>query len=295
MKTRIFPAMLVASLLAGCGGNPFVTQTGEDDGEADTATGSVYGDDISSDLTMDSMVYDASADELVVNNIPFDGATASNGQAVYARTGSLPGSFGRYENVAGADRYYAVFRRSASGGVEAGAVGTASYVSYGYGGVAAKRLTPSITLPGSGEYTFTGQYAAVRVFDSASGIDAPQYVTGSAAIDIDFGDFDGVGAIIGRVTGRQVFDSNGAPMGVMNDYIALALGDVDLTDATIDGGGATSYDLTTRTPLASGDWAGVLGGPNGQELAGIVVLEGTVDDAGGTGNMRESGVIIAVR
>ncbi len=295
MFSRVLPILIAAGLLTGCGGNPFQDDPGSDGGAADTATGSVYGGAMNSDLVMNSMVYDPATDEIVVNNIPFDGATAANGQATYARTGSLPGGFGRYENTAGADQYYAVFRRSASGAVEGGAFATAGYVSFGYGGAAAKRVAGNVTLPSSGEYTFTGEYAAVRVFDSASGINLPQYVTGTAEIDVDFGDFDGIGAIIGTVTGRQVYDVNGAPLGVMQDYISLALGDVDRTDGTIDGGGASIRTLVGATETASGDWSGVFGGVNGTEIAGIVVVEGTANDVGGSGQMRETGVIIALR
>ena len=297
MSQRISLVLVLSALLAGCGGNPFgnADDPGSDGGSADTAAGSVYGEDMNDDLVMNSMVYDPDANVIVVNNIPFDGATAANGQAEYAQTGTLPGDFGRYENVAGANQYFAVFRRSGTGAVEGGAFGTTAYVDFGLGGAAAKRLAASVSLPNAGEYTFTGEYAAIRIFDSASGITEPQYVTGAAEIDIDFGDFDGVGAILGTVTGRQVYDSTGAPLGVMDDYISLALGDVDRSNGTIDGGGASSRDNSTGSVIASGDWSGVIGGTNGTELAGIVVLEGAVADAGGSGNMRETGVIIAAR
>ncbi|MCB6178878.1 hypothetical protein LHP98_12150 [Rhodobacter sp. Har01] len=297
MSKRGFTVLALLSMLAGCGGNPFVNQEdpGADGGTPDTTPGSVYGDDLNDDLVMNSMVYDPDGNVIVVNNIPFDGATAANGQAEYEQTGTLPGDFGRYENVAGANRYFAVFRRSGTGAVEAGAFGTTAFVDFGLGGAAAKRLATSVSLPNSGEYTFTGEYAAIRIFDSASGINTPQYVTGAAEIDIDFGDFDGIGAILGTVSGRQVYDSAGAPLGVMDDYISLALGNVDRSNGTIDGGGASLRETSTGSIIASGDWSGVIGGTNGTELAGIVVLEGAVDDAGGTGNMRETGVIIAAR
>ncbi len=298
MVSRALPAMVLALFCAGCGGNPFNKEEdpGADGGAADTSAGAVYGKDMNSQLTMNSMVYDADSNQIVVNNLPFDGATAPNGQAIYTQTGSLPGSpFNRYENVAGADSYYAVFRRSDSGAVEAGAFATTSYVDFGYGGAAAKRNTAGVTLPGSGEYTFTGDYAAVRVFDAASGINAPQYVTGTTRIDVDFGDFDTVGAIIGTVANREVFDVNGTSLGVMDDYVALSLGTGDPTTGRIDGGGASLREIAGAGLIATGDWSGVFGGTNGTEIAGIVVLEGAVDDVGGTGNMRETGVLIAVR
>jgi hypothetical protein len=295
MSKRVFPALIAVSLVAACGGNPFQDDPGSDGGSPDTSVGSVYGDDLNNaDLTMNSMVYDPDSNEIVVNNIPFDGATAANGQAVYAQVGTLPGGFGRYENTAGRLEYYAVFRRSASGAVEGGAFATNEYVRFGIGGAAAKRAAGAIALPSSGEFTFTGEYAAVRVFDSASGVGSPQYVTGTSTILVDFGDFDGVGAILGTVENRQVLDVNGAPIGAMDDYVSLALGDIDRATGTVDGGGATGRELVGGAVVSTGDWSAVFGGANANEIAGIVVLEGTVDDIGGTGGMRETGVIIAL-
>ena len=74
--------------LAACGGNPWVE---EDGAEPDLFGGSIYANDLDDQLTMDSMVYDSESQELIVNNIPFDGATAPNGQARYARTGGHRG------------------------------------------------------------------------------------------------------------------------------------------------------------------------------------------------------------
>ena len=91
--------------LSACGGNPWVE---EDGGESDASGGAVYGAAMNGDLTMNSMVYDPDTNELIVNNIPFDGAGAANGQATYAQTGTLPNSgFARYENTEGDIAYFA--------------------------------------------------------------------------------------------------------------------------------------------------------------------------------------------
>jgi hypothetical protein len=242
---------------------------------------------------MNSMAYDATNDQLIVNNIPFDGATAGNGEAVYARQGGLGATgFGRYENVAGELNYFAVFRRSDSGAVEGGAFQTGDYVTPGPGGAAVRR-NGSVNLPSSGEYTFTGEYAAVRSFNASS--TAPvdvQYVTGHSRLAIDFGDYDGVGAVIGTITGRELYDSDGTLIGPMDDYVTFAAGEIDRENGKINGGTVSNRDASSE--LGSGSWSAVIGGPNGTEVAGIIVFEGEGARANGD-TMRETGILIATR
>ena len=286
-------AMALAAGLAGCGGNPFTD--GSDTGSGDTSENAVYGTSLNSELTMNSMAYDATNDQLVVNNIPFDGANAPNGQAVYARQGSLGASgFGRYENTAGSVRYFAVFRRSDSGGVEGGAFQTGDYLSPGPGGAAVKR-SGNTSLPSSGEYTFTGDYAAVRSFNtSATAPVCVQYVTGTSTLDIDFGDYDESGAVIGTITGRQLYTANGTLIGPMDDYISFAGGVIDRDNGKITGGTASGRDLADSTELSTGGWSAVVGGAGGNEVAGIIVLTGQAGDSG-SDTMRETGILIATR
>lgn len=288
--TRVAAIGLVVGL-AGCDGNPF---TGDPDtGTGDTSSNAIYGSTLNDDLKMNSMAYDATNDQLVVNNIPFDGATAGNGQAVYARQGGLGATgFGRYENVAGELNYYAVFRRSDSGAVEGGAFQTGDYVTPGPGGAAVRR-NGDVSLPDSGEYTFTGEYAAVRSFDASS--TAPvgvQYVTGRSSLAIDFGDYDGVGAVIGRVTGRNLYAEDGSLIGPMDDYVTFAAGEIDRDNGKISGGTVLNRDDTGE--LGTGSWSAVIGGPNGTEVAGIIVFEGQGSGTSGD-TMRETGILIATR
>lgn len=279
--------------LSACGGNPWVE---EDGGESDASGGAVYGAAMNGDLTMNSMVYDPDTNELIVNNIPFDGAGAANGQATYAQTGTLPNSgFARYENTEGDIAYFAVFRRSTSGAVQAGAFATSGYIDFGIGGAAAKRATADVNLPDSGEYTFTGQYAAVRVYaNSATSPNEVQFVTGDARILLDFGDYDTIGAVVGTVTNRQLYDGAGDLIGPMDDYIALATGEIDRETGTVGVTQAAGISTTTADELTSGNWQAVLGGENGTEIAGIIVLEGASDDDG-TEEVRETGVLIVAR
>lgn len=285
-------AMLMAVIgLSGCGGNPFTGNP--DSGSGDSSGDAEYGTALNASLTMNSMAYDAEKDELVVNNIPFDGATAPNGQAVYARQGDLGATgFGRYENVDGDLNYYAVFRRSNSGAVEGGAFQTGDYVTPGLGGAAVRR-TGNVNLPSTGEYTFTGEYAAVRSFDD--GPTAPvgvQYVTGTSSLSLDFGDFDGVGAVIGTITGRNLYAEDGSLIGPMDDYVSFSAGEIDRDNGKITGGTVTNRKGGNE--LGTGSWSAVIGGANGTEIAGIIVFEGEGENSNGN-PMRETGILIATR
>lgn len=291
-------APLALLLLAACGGNPLGTPG--DGGDPDTSDGSIFGTDINESLTLNSLRYDDQADELVINNVPFDGDSGPDQQARYVRTGSLPNGFGLYESLETAEtgrrQYYAVFRRSDSGEAQAGAVGTNEYVDFGFGGVTAQRTRASINLPSRGEYVYTGEYAAVRIFDERQpGAPSPgvQYITGTAELEVDVLDFDETGAIEGLIFNRELFDVNGNPLGSLNDFISLATAEIDRDTRTI--GQSSAFGLTldaSRAQITSGDWAGVFAGPNGEEIAGIVVLEGTTGTATGSGTVRETGVFV---
>lgn len=302
MKMK-FLAPLALVLLAGCGGNPLGAGNGNgaggDEGDPDTSAGSIYGDAVDVEaLTANSIVYDETNDELVINNIPFDGISADNGQAAYVRNGSLPNGFGRYESVetgeTGRRQYYAVFRRSPSGFAQASAVGTDSYVDFGFGGVTAQRTSTSIRLPGGGEYVYTGEYAAVVTYDKgqAGSPGGVQYITGDVELDVDIRDFDVTGAVEGIIFNRTLYAQDGSEIGALDNFISLATGEIDPDTRSVLSSTATAFTSGGASTVASGNWAAVFAGPDGQEVAGIVVLEGAVSSAPGSGSSRETGVFL---
>lgn len=297
-------APLALFVLAACDGNPLGTgqdDGGGDGGTPDTRAGAVYGDAVDvDDLSMNSLVYDAARDELIVNNIPFDGVSAANGQAAYVNTGALPNGYGLYESVETAEtgrrQYYAVFRRSTSGFSQAAAVGTDDYIGFGFGGVTAQSNTASVALPGGGEYVYTGEYAAVRTFDKAEA-GAPnevQYVTGDVELDVDIRDFDVTGAVEGIIDNRMLYAQDGSFIGVLDDYVALATGEIDTDTLSVTSSNAFGVSFSDASTITTGNWAAVFAGPRGQEIAGIVVLEGTVTPDADSGTVRETGVFIAI-
>jgi hypothetical protein len=300
--TRAVLALCATLAVAACGEgtNPLTDPphpgpenpgTGED-----TSPGAIYGFGLEPDLSMNSLRYDAAADEIVINNIPFDGPDGR-----YGRAGTLPNGFGRYESqqtlTTGRRQYFAVFRRSDSGFAQAGAVASPDYRSFGFGGVTAQRTTARVRLPGEGEYVYTGEYAAVRVFDlsQAGGVDEAQHITGRVQLDVDVEDFDVVGAVEGIISDRMLFAADGTPLGVLDDYIALATAEIDFANATIRPSAASGISFADSQVITEGDWAGVFAGPNGEEVAGIVILTGTVSPDPDSGTVRETGVFIAIR
>ncbi|MBY6164019.1 hypothetical protein KUV73_24265 [Mameliella alba] len=337
---RIIAALALASALAACegailtvgdssgigkGAQPLIaepdTGAGGTDPDADPDPDKLYTSELanaSPDLTVDEMEFDPATGELVFNNLPFDSNKVVGGENVYARdagvsAGINPGGagFDAYRNVAGpagTSQYYAVFRRSPTGFSEVGAVGSDRYLSFGFGGAAAQRLSGNGRLPAANDsYVFTGEYAAVRtVLDDTTG-SRVEYVSGVAMIDVDVQDFDVLGAVEGLIVSREFFDENGINIGSLSgaDYLALSTAAINFDSWTITSSDASAVsrlpdDLGEVTQ--TGSWSGLFAGPNGEEVVGIVVVEGTgpVGIDPGTGDVitmpvRETGGFIATR
>ncbi|PYG33072.1 hypothetical protein [Pelagimonas varians] len=320
---RNLVALAFACALASCtGGNPLTDDEGvavgnplldEDEVPDETETGNgdgddasnVFGSDLNADLTVNEMSFDPATGELVLNNMPFDGD-----DNIYTRDDTISDAIGSefdvYRNASGPASYYAVFRLSDTGYSQVGTAGTESYVSFGYGGAAAQRLSGSGALPNDQQtYVFTGEYAAVRtVIDSEDG-STMQYVAGTATLRVDTEDFDETGVIGGYIADRSFFDANGVQITDLDgvgDFITLKDSDINFDNWTISSADATVYTDNGTTAGATGSWDGLFAGPNGEEIAGVVVVEGTgpIGIDPDTGNyvevdVRETGGFIATR
>ncbi|CUH78582.1 hypothetical protein [Tropicibacter naphthalenivorans] len=320
---RNFIALAVAGVLAACsagtnplnssdpeagvgtGEQPLVTEPDPDENEnADPNALNVYGEDANADLFMDNMSFDASTGELVLNALPYDGE-----ESVYTRDAARSAGLARggstfdvFTNAAGSADYYAVFRRSDSGYSQVGAVALdpANANDRLAGGVAAQRLRDIDNDP-IGAFTFTGEYAAVRTVQADSGTDI-QYVAGTVTLNVDTTQADGANAVSGNIDDRTFFDANGALIAELTNAneVYLSLSDIDYTDWTI--GSASAIASGSGTTTVTGTWDGILTGPNGEEIAGIVVLEGDqpvgIDPVTGgytEVEVREAGGFIAAR
>lgn len=278
-------ALAAVCLLAACGGNPFIVE--DDDGtpldpeDPNVSVNSKFAWDPGEDLTMNAVTYDRANDELVINNLPFDGPegrydnrfTMANGAGVYES---------RQTPTTGLVKHYAVFIESEA--MQATAAAGANWIQYGNAGANINR--DSFSLPtGVGEYVYVGAYAANRTFDQRSGI---ELVSGSVELLVDVLDFDPVEGIQGDIVGT-VFDRTRVGL---NGADGRDLPDIFLAEVSFDNAQGTFGDpvegvsaggsVSTFSPLDGDEWSngtysGLFGGAAGQELGGYLVMEGAAD------------------
>ncbi|SNS14987.1 hypothetical protein [Antarctobacter heliothermus] len=333
---RTIVALALASALAACdpaslssgggsgigtGAQPLIAEPEAVDGggavdpDADPDPDNLYTSELknaSADLTVNEMTFDPATGELVFNNLPFDSNQAVAGENVYTRdpgvSAALAGrGFDAYRNAAGPNggsQYFAVFRRSPTGFSQVGAVGSDRYLSFGFGGAAAQRLDGKGALPDTNDsYVFTGEYAAVRtVVDDTTGT-RMEYVSGVSLIDVDIQDFDVSGAVEGLIVSREFFDVNGVNIADLSraDFLSLSTAQINFDTWTISSSDASAVRSDGEV-TQTGSWSGLFAGPNGEEVVGVVVVEGQgpvgIDPATGefiTQDVREVGGFIATR
>ena len=293
-------AVALALTLSACGGgdgsNPVTggSDSSTDDGTPDEEDTS-DGEDVTTPTTGDNttrttgdltgITYNAADNTITVDDLPFDG------DGVYVNTGvTAVAGFNVYASQRGDEtgqrQYYAVYRKDTY--VEAGSVQTGDYFDFGFGGAQYKRSNDTVTLPiGTGEAVYTGRYGGTRVLSPGSGgSDDVQLVAGDARIIVDFLDFETIGAVEGEITNRTFYDVNGNLLGSL-PVIVLLTAEID-SDGFIGSGEASTFDSDNEV-LQSGSYDGVFAGPNGEQITGVIILEGdafedSIDD------VREIGV-----
>ena len=291
------------AILVACGGgdgsNPITGGLGGNDQPIDPADPNVvdglkFAFNQDDGLVMNALTYDAAADELFINNIPFDTTTG-----IYERTRDLPNGWGLYENdesgMSGRIPYFAVFEVSATGDTQAAAVASGGFIGDGNVGATAQRTNGSVALPVTGILNYNGTYAGVRELgETVPGGPSAELVQGDAIVNIDFDDFDITGDIVGFVINREVYTTAGVFVGNLA-AISLAEAFIDRPTATIDSSAAIAQDGTLN-----GSWEGVFGGPNGEEIAAYLVVSGTtpleVDGVSGAEEtVREIGALLVAQ
>ncbi|MEY8096116.1 hypothetical protein AB9F29_01690 [Falsihalocynthiibacter sp. S25ZX9] len=247
----------------------------EETGGSQATTDNYIGDD----NDMNNLVYDAANDQLVINNLPFDGDAGR-----YVNTGikALP-EFQVYASQQAGEKghvqYYAVYSQSAYS--RAGAAGSGNhingegggiYADFGHGGAMIGRASNNVTRP-TGELRYDGNYAGILVHDDAtSPAEAITLSSGEVLVYVDPNDFDLTGAIHGFITERFEYDTNGTRIGALE---ALVLDETSaFTDSGIIEGTAHSGDRT-------GTYSAVFSGPNSEEVVGAVrIADPTVQETG---------------
>ena len=238
-----------------------------DETDPNVTVNSLFAYDRERGLTMNSVSYDATEDELVINNLPFDGP---DGRYDFTRDfggGAIYES--RQTATTGQVQHYAVFLQSDH--MTAAAAAGVDWADFGYGGSNINR--DSFSLPDDGEYVYLGDYLAVRTFDERSGIDL---VSGDVRILLDVNDFDPTdpiqGAITGTIFNRSATLSDGTQLQDLQN-VSLAVIEFNFTDGTFSDG-TSSTTLADGEPGGSGTFDGFLAGENSVELGANVVLEG---------------------
>lgn len=242
-----------------------------------------------------SVIYDSSNDTFLVDGLAFDGlnvyargtpVSQLNGFAVYEADLVTPDSL-TGDPIGQAVPYralYGVSETTLSNGdprTSFAIVRTGAYTGYGFGGFIYER-NGSVTLPVTGQAIYTGDYAGVRVFDGAGGL---EYTTGDMFIQIDFDDFDSNDGIYGEISNRQAFDVNGdeIPLGGEGQLIlptvqlTVEQGDNDLLANGEFSGAGVSLDLDGEA-YETGSYFAVIAGDatavgDGGEIVGIIVIE----------------------
>ncbi|MDV7141918.1 hypothetical protein R3X27_04400 [Tropicimonas sp. TH_r6] len=323
-------ALLLALLgmLAACGdgdGTNPVNNPGSDeetddseteDDETETASDSIIRyeeqDESTGNGYVTSVSYDAENDTFTVDNIGFD---ADN---VYDRDDQVAslGPFALYEasdtfydsvtgeKISQLTDYKALYGVSTSGQTEFAIVRTGAYVDYGFGGYMYAR-NGSVTLPTSGQASYTGDYAGLRDFKSRGDL---EYVTGDMNVAIDFEDFNDGSAVQGSVYNRRVYDTSGndvtddilTAIGSSSDSlptVTFSIGPGVLSDNGELTGELASYYYNSSGALEtfeSGNYYAVISGNSAEEIVGVIVIES--DDPRYEGvTARETGGFILYR
>ncbi|MEN9061699.1 hypothetical protein [Ponticoccus litoralis] len=159
------------------------------------------------------------------------------------------------------------------------------------GGIGVERLSGTGALPvANATYVFSGEYAGVRTLypDTRNPQEQIQYVTGTTEITVDIEDYDETGSVRGLVLDRKVFDAMGVELTETNatgdtvgdaTYLRLDPNTINFENWSIDSGNMQMVrrngpDAGTPAGEIGGRWSGLFAGPNGEEVAGIVVVQG---------------------
>jgi hypothetical protein len=294
--SRLITAVAITAALAGCDGtNPFMLEatapTGEtealDENDPNTSVDSKFAFDPAASLTMNSVVYDDNGtpndptdDDLIINNLPFDGPAgrydAVAGTQTVSPTGLTTGIYeSRQTATTGQIKHYAVFLQ----GDYTDATSAAGRDWGNFGNAGANINRSDFNLPSSNEYVYVGVYAGTRTYAERSGL---ELITGDVRLLLDIDDFDvnfpgdGLqGDIIGSVTNRIRQPTS--------DTMVGDLPNITLFEVSFDTETGVWEDGRVETYNSKGDvrdqglHEGLIAGPNGEEMGGYLVMEGVAD------------------
>ncbi|MBV1865863.1 MAG: hypothetical protein KUG74_15720 [Rhodobacteraceae bacterium] len=290
MKNNLLWAAGAALTLAACsGGNndgctytPLLGNVGSCDAAVDdgTTTGTDNGTGATAKLLSGAYAasrieYDASTDQLIVESLPFDD-NVFEGRYDRRKAFDVPG-FKAYRSIRGFDNYIAYYGTSSTGNVSTAIVAQDGYRDHGHAGAGYARKT-AVNLPSSTQKAyFSGSYVGLRTFnDPREFLDT---ITGNAQMEADFSDGKVRGWIRNRIADKNI---SGDPV---RADISLLETDIDTDEAIFSGFVEPGFVKVATDPDPIGTYYGLFGGPDGKEIAGVVVIE--VD------GVRETGSFVA--
>lgn len=242
--------------------------------------------------------YNAANDTFTVDNLGFDGANvysrgdaiaSMNGYAVYEADVTVEDSL-TGEPISQIVPYRALLGISdntvnGEARTSFAIVRTGGYVNYGFGGFVYER-NGEVVLPTSGQARFEGDYAGMRVFNGAGGL---EYTRGDMVVAIDFEDFNSGPAVRGTISNREAFDSQGNPIPLGGeDQLVLPTLTFTIQEgvSALDANGEMTGELSSTTVnesgalevYESGTYYGVIAGDatdpaDGGEIVGVIVIE----------------------
>lgn len=288
--SRVLYALTLTVVLGACDGkNPFMVVADNGDTEVldprdpNTDVNNKFAFDIENDLTMNSVRYDEANDELVINNLPFDGPAgrydAVAGTSVTGPTGLRSGIYeSRQTATTGQIKHYAVFIQGDY--MDATAAAGRDWANFGNAGANVNR--DAFSLPASNEYVYVGVYAATRTYDERGGL---ELINGDIRLLLDIDDFDpdfpgdGLqGDIVGTVTNRTREEAIPGTTPMVGDLPNISLFEVSFNTQTgvWEEGQVATY-LDNGDIRDTGFHEGLIAGPDGEEMGGYVVMEGVAD------------------
>lgn len=286
--SRALIAFAAAGLLAACDGkNPFMIEvtdptTGEvelvDANDPNTDVNSQFAYDPTRNLTMNSVQYDEGNDQLIINNLPFDGPEGIYDDVAGARTvngrGQVTDVFqNREEVINGEMQYYAVFVQSDY--LDGTSAAGRNWGNFGFAGANLNRTEYQTPTVPEGTYEFLGVYAATRTYNERGGV---ELIRGDVRLLLDVGDLDPLegqqGTVVGNITNRTRDTIGDTMVGDLPDVSLISVTFDTETGLWEDGEAVTYYDGTERD---RGTHDGLIAGPDADEMGGYVIFEGVAD------------------
>jgi hypothetical protein len=271
-------------VLAGCGGNPFIDESVVEPGDPNISADNRFLWDPKNKLTMNNVEYDSENDQLIINNLPFDGPDGRYDNTLTLVDEDATDSVNAprvYESrqtaTTGLIKHYAVFVDSTF--LQGTAAAGVDWLDYGNAGVNMRRTARG--LPGNSEYLYVGTYTGIRSFNYRAGL---ELVRGEVQLLLDVLDFDRTeaaggalqGDIVGTIYNRKRVDFDGSDG---RDLPSISLVEVsfDPVTASWKEGEVQTAKPQDGTIWSEGSYGGILGGPNGEEVGGFLEMEGEAD------------------